>query len=201
MPAHAACLAPIDGVQIVAGLRCAQPHGNGVRCGRRGTRTASGARQHQQPRQQHQARHLTAVRRNCLLPVPGKRRRRRSPPGRCETPYQICASPRMLPRSPLGTTACPGPILPSWSGPRAHPVRGLRRGAPARRRPRAIAPGHGKTPPAEKDRGRLLVSREQCSAQVAGWSAGGGRARPAACPRPRLCAAAAPAGWPPACAE
>jgi len=32
--------------------------GNGVLRGRRGTRTASGARQHRQPRQQLQARHL-----------------------------------------------------------------------------------------------------------------------------------------------
>ncbi len=92
------------------------------------------------------------------------------PPGRCETPYQICASPRDAPSFSARGHRLPRADLPVLVGTPGPSCTGLRRAAPARRRPRAIAPGHSKAPPAGKDRGRLVVSREQCSVQVAGWS-------------------------------
>lgn len=76
-------------------------------------------------------------------------------PGSMRDPRTTRSAPHLvtLPCSLLGTSAGVGPAVPSWSGPWAHPVRGLRRGVLARRRPRAIAPGHSKAPPAGKDRG------------------------------------------------
>ena len=85
------------------------------------------ARQHQQPRQQIHVQHLTLVRGNPLLPVPGKRRCRRNSRVDPRSPdCQIYASP---PDAPLfailitGTTACLGPMVSSASGPWAQPQR------------------------------------------------------------------------------
>ncbi len=101
---------------------------------------------------QLQARHPTVVSRSRLPPVPGKRHRTapRSMPDSRD--YQIGASPRdtslVLRSFSAWDHRPPRAGRPAWAGTLGHPVRDLRREAPARRRPRAITPGHSKTPPA-----------------------------------------------------